>query len=101
MYLVSRIVPKTLSRGPFGIFNSHSVATVKKIEGELSETLKIFENISQSRNYIWTLKTSYPNFEKVISNLWKRYIRTLLSKRYIRTLKRYIRTSKTLYPIKT
>ena len=48
------------------------------------------------KRYIRTSKTLHPNFEKLYP-IFENAI-SELSKRYIRTLKRYIRTLKTLYP---
>ena len=50
MYLVSRIVPKTLRRGPFRVFNIHSAANCQKIKGGLFGDFKKFSK--KSRNYI-------------------------------------------------
>ena len=38
MYPISRIVPNTLKRGPFGFFNIHFVANCQKTEGGPLET---------------------------------------------------------------
>ena len=87
---------------PLGFFKIHSVANHQKFEG--GDFKKVSKNLTQPKLHL--------NFENVISELWKRYIRTLW-KRYIRTLKtlypnfekviselrkRYIRTLETLYP---
>ena len=55
-----------------------------------------FENVICElwKRYIRTLKTLYPIFENVTSELWN--VIAELRKRYMRTLKPYIRTLKTL-----
>ena len=50
MFSVSRIVPKTLRRGPFGVFTIHFIATYQKIEkGTLWRLWKVFKKSSESR----------------------------------------------------
>ena len=62
----------------------------KSYEAEITSELR--------KRYIRSLKTLYPNFENVISELSKRYIRTL--KRYIRTLETLYANFENVYPIK-
>ena len=71
LYPVNRIVPKTLGKGPFGFFlKSILLRTIKKIEGGPFGNFKKFsKNLTKPKLHL--------NFENVVFELLKRYIRTL------------------------
>ena len=68
---VSRIVPKNVEGGPFGIFRTSTLLqTRKKLKGDPSETLKKnAEKVSQSRNNMHKKRWSMARLEPTYSGL--------------------------------
>ena len=88
----------------FGFFNIHirtliCLRTLCEQSKVIQKTLTLQKKVKGGPLWflnIRTLKTLHPNFENVTSEIWN--VISELWKRYIRTLKCYIRTLKTLHP---